>query len=232
MNGNGRAASNQVRGRTFVAFLPPMILLSCLALAACQSAYYGTMEKLGVHKRDILVDRVEKARDSQDEAKEQFASALDRFRHVVGTPDTPLSEKYDTLKEELDRSEEKAAQVRDRIEQVEDVAEALFDEWEEELDQYSSETLRRSSATKLKETRSRYNQMIKAMKRAEAKIDPVLVPLRDQVLYLKHNLNAQAIASLKSELRSIETDVSTLIREMDKAIREADQFIQGMEKES
>ena len=38
---------------------------------ACQKAYYSTMEKFGVHKRDIMVDRVGEARDSQEEAKEQ-----------------------------------------------------------------------------------------------------------------------------------------------------------------
>ena len=30
------------------------------------------MEKAGIHKRDIPVDRVEDARDSQQAAKEQF----------------------------------------------------------------------------------------------------------------------------------------------------------------
>ena len=69
-----------------------------------------------------------------------------------------------------------------------------------------------------------------AMHRAEAKIEPVLTPLRDQVLFLKHNLNAQAIASLQSELGRVEGDVSALIREMEAAIREADAFIVRLEK--
>ncbi len=38
------------------------ILVLTLALASgCQSTYYGFMEKMGSHKRDILVDRVEEA---------------------------------------------------------------------------------------------------------------------------------------------------------------------------
>jgi hypothetical protein len=127
-------------------------------------------------------------------------------------------------------SEERAQDVRDRIDKVEDVAEALFDEWEDELDLYSSDSLRRSSAKKLKETRSHYQSLMTAMRRAEAKIEPVLTPLRDQVLYLKHNLNAQAIASLQSELGRVEGDVSALILEMEAAIREADAFISQLEK--
>lgn len=115
--------------------------------------------------------------------------------------------------------------MSDRIASVEDVGEALFKEWEAELGQYSNAQLRRSSQQKLAETRLEYDQLIRSMRRAEAKIDPVLSAFRDQVLFLKHNLNASAIASLKNELSVVETDVASLIREMEAAIAEADGFI-------
>jgi len=205
-------------------------LLILLLLTACNSAQYAVMEKFGIHKREILVDRVEEARDSQREAKEQFASALEEFSAVLNFQGGTLEEKYKQLNAELETSEEHAREVRERIDEVEDVAEALFDEWEDELKLYSNDNLRRSSASKLKETRSHYQRLMKAMRHAEARIEPVLTPLRDQVLYLKHNLNAQAIASLQSELGRVEGDVSSLIREMEAAIREADAFIVSLEK--
>jgi chromosome segregation ATPase len=205
-------------------------LLILPLLAACSSAQYAVMEKFGIHKREILTDRVEAARDSQQEAKEQFASALEEFSAVLNFQGGTLEEKYEQLNAELETSEESARQVRERIEQVEDVAEALFEEWQEELEQYSSDRLRRSSAQKLKETRSHYQSLMAAMRRAEARLEPVLIPLRDQVLYLKHNLNARAIASMKSELGQVEGDVSRLIREMEAAIREADAFIVTLEQ--
>ena len=59
------------------------------------------------------------------------------------------------------------------------VAEALFDEWEAELDQYTSAPLRRSSERRLQETRAQYGQLIRAMTRAEAKMDPVLAAFHD-----------------------------------------------------
>lgn len=207
------------------------VLLSLtLVLAACSTAHYAVMEKLGIHKREILVDRVADARDSQQEARDQFASALEEFSAVLNFHGGSLEEKYQQLKAVLKDSEEHAENVRKRIDQVEDVAEALFDEWENELELYSSDSLRRSSARKLKDTRSHYKSLMAAMRRAEARIEPVLAPLRDQTLYLKHNLNAQAIASLQGELGRVEGDVSTLIREMEGAIREADAFILRLEK--
>jgi hypothetical protein len=183
------------------------------------------MESVGMHKRDLLVSRVEKARDSQNDAKEQFASALERFNKVLGTDGGDLQKKYEALDAELGRSDAKASAVHERIDLVEDVADALFGEWSAELREYTNDELRRSSERKLRETKERYSELMAAMKRAEKRIDPVLAAFRDQVLFLKHNLNAQAIASLSAELDSIEIGVERLIREMNSSIAEADRFI-------
>ncbi|HNU71180.1 MAG TPA: DUF2959 domain-containing protein [Thermodesulfobacteriota bacterium] len=205
-------------------------LILIFVTAGCGSLYYSAMESLGNPKREILVDRVESARDSQEAAKEQFQSALERFSAVLNFQGGELQEKYEELKSELDRSEERGQTVHERIAAVEDVAEALFDEWEDELDDYTNQSLRRKSEAQLRATRSTYEQLIKAMHRAESKIEPVLKPLRDQVLFLKHNLNAQAIASLKDELVVIEADVASLIRDMEASIAEANRFIEAMSK--
>jgi hypothetical protein len=205
-----------------------ILTIAALFLGACQTAYYETMEKLGYHKRELLIDSVEDARESQEEAKEQFKSALDTFIAVINFEGGELQEKYDKLSAEYDESKAKAEAVQDHIDEVEDVAEALFDEWESELDQYSDARLRRVSENKLVETKSRYKQLIRAMRRAEEKIDPVLSAFQDQVLFLKHNLNAQAVASLQDELVSVETDIASLIEEMEVSIREADAFIREM----
>jgi hypothetical protein len=189
------------------------------------------MEKMGYHKRDLMVSNVEKARDAQQEAKEQFKSALERFTTVLNVKGGELQDKYDTLNAEYEKSEAKAQAVRDRIASVEDVSAALFKEWEAELKEYSSASLRRNSQKKLTQTRTQYAQLIKAMKRAETKMDPVLAKFKDQVLFLKHNLNAQAIASLKNELVSVEGNIGSLIKEMETSIKEADSFIASMAKE-
>ncbi|MCD6388863.1 MAG: DUF2959 domain-containing protein [Desulfobulbaceae bacterium] len=189
------------------------------------------MEKVGYHKRDILTDRIENARDSQEDAKEQFQSALERFSSVIQFEGGDLQEKYDTLNREFKRCEARSDEVSDRIRAVEDVSGALFEEWEDELGEYSSASLRRSSEQKLRKTRQEYNKLIIAMKRAEKKIGPVLSTFRDQVLFLKHNLNAKAISSLRNELSLVEADVSVLVREMESSIQAADTFIHSMAQE-
>ena len=209
-----------------------LCLLLVLSLAGCESAYYSTMEKVGIHKRDILADRIEGARDAQEEAKEQFHSALERFAAELGFEGGELEDKYNALNDEFESSEARAEAVRDRIEAVESVADALFVEWEEELEQYSSASLRRQSASQLKSTRIKYQRMLGAMHKAEKRMGPVLNTFRDQVLYLKHNLNARAIASLKNEFGSLKQDINVLIRDMEASIKEANQFIDSLAEAS
>ncbi len=199
-----------------------------LLMAGCQTAYYSTMEGLGFEKRDILVDRVEEARDAQQDAKVQFESALEQFIAVTDYRGSDLENQYRNLKSEFEDSEDRAKAVRRRIDDVERVAEDLFDEWDAELDQYSDANLRRASADQLRRTQTSYRQLMQAMRRAESKIDPVLRAFRDRVLFLKHNLNAQAIASLKTNRAAVESDIQALIRDMNQSITEADRFVQSM----
>jgi hypothetical protein len=197
-------------------------------LSSCTTAYYRALETVGVEKRDILVDRVEEARDSQTEAKEQFTSALDRYRAVVKVDGGDLEEIYDRLASEFERSEARAQAVEERVASVESVATDLFEEWEDEIAEYSAADLKRQSQRLLNETRAEYRQLIAAMQRAETAMDPVLTLFRDQVLFLRHNLNARAIGSLETELADIERATATLIREMERSIAEASRFIDAL----
>jgi len=211
-------------------FRLPVLAMLVLSLGACEKVYYKTMEKAGVHKRDILVDRVEATRDSQAEAKEEFASALERFASVVNFDGGELQAAYDRLNASFTDCEDQAAKVADRIDKVEDVAGALFVEWEQELAMYSNAELRAQSTTQLRDTKREYGKMIDAMRKAEKTMYPVLSVLRDQVLFLKHNLNARAIASIRTELSTVQRDVAALVRQMESSIAEANQFISQMQK--
>jgi DNA repair exonuclease SbcCD ATPase subunit len=199
-----------------------------LLLAGCSGAYYQAMEKIGFAKREILVDRVEKAQDSQTKAKAQFASALEHFLAATKSDGSDLQRKYDEMSREFSRSESRAKDVRERIAAVEDVSAALFREWKQELGQYSNATLRRDSERQLDQTRRRYDALIGLMNRAADRMDPVLATFRDQMLYLKHNLNARALSSLGNTHRELEADITRLVSDMENSIREAQIFIKDL----
>ncbi|KAA8671062.1 DUF2959 domain-containing protein [Vibrio gigantis] len=202
-----------------------VIVLSIFTLTGCQSAYYSAMEQVGYHKRDIMVDRVEDAKESQQDAQEEFTSALEALSSLTNFSGGDLEDMYNKINDKYQDSEKAAQNVSDRIAAIEDVSDALFEEWQAELDLYTSDSLRRSSEQKLRETQSSYKTMLSAMKRAEKKMDPVLNTLRDNTLYLKHNLNASAVGSLQGEFMSLEKDIAYAIKQMNAAIAESDKFL-------
>jgi len=204
------------------------LLLSGLLICGCRTASYWAWEKVGVYKRDLLKKNVVAARNDQKAASEQFKDAMTRLKELTGFKGGNLEKTYNSLSRDYERSVERADAVHKRVREVETVAADLFKEWEKEDNEISSADLREKSRQQLRETRQRYEELHAALKRAEDSMDPVLTRLHDQVLFLKHNLNAAAIASLKGESANIQTEIGKLLDDMNAAIAQADKFINSM----
>ncbi len=199
-----------------------------VASGGCKSANYAFWNKLGYEKRDILVSRVESAKNDQEKAKEQFKTTLERFQELTNFQGGELEAKYKKLSAEYDRCKARADDVSTRVNSIDSVAQDMFKEWKSELSQYQNADLRRKSQQELNDAQSRYQQLIALMRKSEQKMQPVLTAFHDQVLFLKHKLNAQAVASLQTTAQGIETDVQSLIKDMEASINEANQFIAQM----
>lgn len=206
------------------------IALAAIALAACDSIYYKTMKKFGWEKRDILVKKVVEARGAQADAQKEIKTTLERFKEIVDVDGGSLEDKYNKLNDALQRSEERARKVDDRIKAVRDVSSDLFKEWQNELGKYSDRRMRQESERELRATKARTETLMQAMARAQQRVEPVLKPLRDRVLFLKHNLNARAMGALSNELDSVTTEVDALIADLQKSVAEADAFLAEMDQ--
>jgi hypothetical protein len=203
-------------------------LLMLLPGLGCRTAYYGAWEKLGKHKRDLLRDNIQAAQREQVAASEQFEDALTRLKELYAFEGGNLERLYNRLNSDYNRSASRVEAVQNRISKVEQIAADLFREWENELGEITNPRLREQSRAQLQQTRQRFTTLSLAMRRAEQSMEPVLTQLRDQVLYLKHNLNAQAVAALRGEALDIEREIQQLIREIQRAIQEADAFIRAL----
>jgi hypothetical protein len=205
------------------------LVLALVCLVGCRSTYYAIWEKLGREKRDLLRADVVDARDAQQAASQQFKTALERMKDLYGFDGGKLETAYNQFKSEYEDCASRADKVRSRIKDVEQVAGDLFKEWDNEIGQISDAKMRTNSRNKLNASRGKYDQLHAAMKRAEASMDPILAKFHDNVLYLKHNLNAEAIGALKGESVKIETDISQLIADMNKSIAQSDAFIKTLD---
>ncbi len=207
------------------------ILIACgilAGLSGCASVQYSALEKVGIHKRDILVDRVEDARDAQSETREQLVSAYEELSALIDFDGGELEDKYRRLSRQVDRSRDATEELDDHLSAIDRVSEDLFEEWESELGLYSSARLRADQEKKLAVARSQFATMRERMQRARDRVDPVMAVLSDNVLFLKHSLNAQALSALRGQATVLEGQVDALIRDMQIAIEEADAFIQRM----
>jgi hypothetical protein len=205
--------------------VPLLCILLGAGCATARKGYYNAWEKFGYAKRERLVDNVKAAREEQVQAKQQFSSALEQFKSVVNFQGGDLEKVYNKLDKEYKRSESQAEEVRSKITSVKNVATALFDEWNGEIGQIKDPSLKGKSRELFDQTKSSYGQMVTRMDAAANSMDPVLQNFKDRVLFLKGNLNAQAVASLKGTELELGNDIDRLIQEMEASIREADQFI-------
>jgi hypothetical protein len=207
------------------------ILAVVFLLPSCKQVrekYFNALEKVGIERRELLVSRVDKAREAQVEAQEQFKDALEEFQALVAYQGGDLEKMYSKLSSEYEASEKKAEEVRERITRIEQVSQSLFEEWQREIGQYQNQQYRRESERDLAATKKRTAEVVAALKRSAKTMDPVLLKFRDQVMFLKHNLNARALGSLSGTARSLELEVSGLIQQMQGSIAEAESFIREM----
>lgn len=214
-------------GKLILPVAAAILLTGCAS--AIQDKYFDMWESVGVEKREILVDRVEDAQETQQEAQQEFASALEEFSTLINFDGGDLEDVYNNLNDKYESSAEAALEVSSRIDKVQSVADSLFREWESELALITNANLKRNSQQKLKETQRKYDKLLSSMRRAESSMDPVLAALRDNVLYLKHNLNANAVGALQGEFNTIKRDVDSLINEMNAAISQSDDFIKSIQ---
>jgi hypothetical protein len=204
------------------------LLAGCVSfffIAGCSTAYYGVWEKLGYEKRDILVSRVQEGKEDQQAAETQFKTTMQKFQDLTSFNGGDLEAEYDKLNSSYESCVSRADAVSSKINSIDKVAKDMFSEWKGELSQYDNQDLRAKSEQELKDTKAKYDKLIALMRKSEASMQPVLRAFHDQVLFLKHNLNAAAISSLQTTAAGIDTDVKQLIAEMEASISEADAFI-------
>lgn len=210
-----------------------LFMVATATSAGCQStirkAIYSAYETVGIEKRNILKRRVDKARDEQKDASDSFQDALETFKKVYVFEGGKLEKNYSKAKDAYDRSAKDADNVHSSIDEMETVAGDLFKEWEQEARKIETASMRSKSLDLRTQTMRKYSSMLAALKKSESRMDPILHKLNDQVLFLKHNLNAKAVASLQGESQNIERDLVRLIADMKASIAEAEGFVKELD---
>ena len=206
-----------------------LVLALVILTSGCQTLYNATLEKVfGMEKRQIFKKSVEDVNAEQKKAQESFKDSITKLKELYNFKGGQLEAVYNKLKSSYENSQAQANKVHERIQNMDGVAKSMFSEWDKEIRTYSNQTFAENSRRQLNDTKTRYSQLIKSVRESESSMQPVLKQLSDHVLYLKHNLNASSIGTLKGESASIQTEIESLIKRMNGSIQEADAFIQTL----
>lgn len=204
------------------------ILSGVILLAGCTRTYYKAMATFGKEKRDILVSRVKDSKKDQQQAKEQIKTTMEKFQELTGFQGGTLEKNYKELNSQYEKAADSANKLHERIGSIDQVSSDMFKEWQKEIDGMENRKLKQQSADMLRQSRLQEAGYIKSMRQTEARMTPVLKAFQDQVTFLKHNLNARAIGSLKGTSARISTDVDVLMTQMDGSMAQADALINSL----
>jgi hypothetical protein len=206
----------------------PFCLTLILALAGCTTTYYKAMRTLGKEKRDILVSPILDAKKDQQQTKQQLQTTMESFQQLTGFKGGSLEKSYKRLNSDYEKADDQARKLHDRIDSIDKVSQDLFKEWQGEINEMDNRKLKTQSSAMLRDARIRQASYLKAMRKTEDQMTPVLHAFHDQVLFLKHNLNARAIGSLKNTSASIQDDVTVVLASIDGSMKEADNLIASL----
>ncbi len=203
-------------------------LIAIVLLSGCTRTYYKAMATFGKEKRDILVSRVKDSKKDQQQAKEQIKTTMEKFQDLTGFQGGSLEKNYKELNGQYEKAADSANKLHDRINSIDQVSSDLFKEWQKEIDGMENKKLKQQSADMLRQSRLQEAGYIKSMRLTEARMTPVLKAFQDQVVFLKHNLNARAIGSLKGTSAKMSTDVDVLLTQLDGSMAQADALINSL----
>jgi hypothetical protein len=204
------------------------LIVFALLLSGCQSTYYKAMSTLGKEKRDILVQRIKDAKKDQDQTKQQLQTTMESFQALTGFQGGSLEKSYKRLNSDYEGAASQAGKLHDKIQSIDQVSNDLFKEWQGEINAMDNGKLKSQDTVMLRNAKTRQTTYMRAMRRTEDQIEPVLKAFHDQVLFLKHNLNARAIGSLKNTSAGLQSDVAGLVQSIDASSQEADKLISSL----
>jgi hypothetical protein len=204
------------------------LIVFALLLSGCQSTYYKAMSTLGKEKRDILVSRIKDAKKDQDQTKHKLQTTMESFQALTGFKGGSLEKSYKRLNSDYESAASQAHELHDKIQSIDQVSNDLFKEWQGEINAMENGKLKSQDTVMLRNAKTRQATYMRAMRRTEDQIEPVLKAFHDQVLFLKHNLNARAIGSLKNTSAGLESDVAGLVQSIDASSQEADKLISSL----
>lgn len=181
------------------------------SLPACSFVNNLIKGKSGPADVDDLVAAVENVQKELDASKGSMLAAVQGLQAITA-PDFQgdAVKAHKELVEVVENSEDQADELRGAIEDMQAASVPVFDQWTKDLEAYSNPEMRQRSQARLSAARERYDAVLAAVEPLLVEYEAVNQTLRDHVLFLKHDMNPAALATIQDDVRSVAKDAASL----------------------
>lgn len=138
---------------------------------------------------------------------------------------------YDALSRHVGKSEKQVARTRREVDKMEAAADTYFSDWAASLEEMKDEELRAKAFGRMNGTRDRYDEILVLGRQARDEFDTFISLLKDKLVFTGHDLNPEAIASLREDSEAFNEQAETLRRKIDKTIGTAHRYIDSLRPE-
>lgn len=201
-------------------------VLCALALAA---GCAGPSERSeSVEQVDELLTRIERVQAETAVAKDAVHAALDELCRIVSPGfQGDAAAEFAKFIAASERSEEQGETLRDVTEPMQEAASDVFQRWTKDMEAFGNSRLRQRSQTRLDETRTRFQGIVGATQAAQISLDAFHDDMRDLALFLRHDLNSAAVASIRTDVRALNEQIRDVDTRFDATVAAARAYVES-----
>jgi hypothetical protein len=185
----------------------------------------GLSQGQGVKQTEKLLKQAGETVKAVSEGRAQVQKTLDTYNSLVQGKAEDPKKAYKNLQKEMERCDDRVADVQRKRDEMQVEADKYFGDWNSSLAGISDPGLRKQSEDRLSKARAQYDGILEATEAAGADFKPFMTSLKDQVVYLGHDLNPAALKSLAGTASKLNGDATALFGKIDGAVSKANSYI-------
>lgn len=179
-------------------------------------------------RTDKLIEGAENLIKEAVKARNEIEKTLTSYNALFAGDVQDVRKAYKDVEKGLESTEKQRDEVKKRVDSMKVEADAYFASWNESLQQIGSDNLRKRSEDRMNETKSHFNGVLAAVADARGAYEPFAANLKDQWVYLGHDLNADGIASLKPDADELNSKARNLFKSIDDGMKKADEYVESL----
>ena len=158
----------------------------------------------GPESVDDLLSRIEHVEAQAELAQARMRTSIGALHGLLATDfdGDPLGA-YAAFLTEIDASEQRAKELRTSVAAMKSAAGPFFSAWSARMNSFTNPELRARSQDRMLATQDRYQSILSAVEPALADHAALNAGLRDQALFLEHDFNAESVAELQRDARTL-----------------------------